>query len=250
LLVYALLALSNTVVVGPPKAVDEGPDHSDLSQGVLRLWEILRRGVSMKSALISSVFFLAVAGSAFAADSASNNTNGLNNIGSNIGNGVGNGVGNGGVGNGNLTISATSAAPQAWEGYATVTASTSQCSGAGGGAGGTAPGDTYVSIFRPKIAVTDSASYLSFVLLRAALTQQNTSESTVHQMNGSGNYTGFGIGSRAGFGQYTGTYNLAITPATITASTSSVMIDGTITNFFNTTGCNVTFEGAYVARID
>jgi hypothetical protein len=237
LLVYALLAFSNTV--------DEGPDQSDLFQGTLRLWEILKRGVSMKSALISSVFFLAVAGSAFEADSASNNTNGFNNIGSNIGNGVGNGVGNG-----NLTISTTGAAANVWEGFVTVTASTSQCSGAGGGAGGTAPGDTYVSIFRPKIAVTDSPSYLSFVLLRAALTQQNTSESTVHQMNGSGNYTGFGIGSRAGFGQYTGTYNLAITPATITASTPSVMIDGTITNFFNTTGCNVTFEGAYVARID
>jgi hypothetical protein len=138
------------------------------------------------------------------------------------------------------------AAPMAWEGYATVTASTAQCSGVGG----TSPGDTHVSIFRPKIAATDSPTFLSFVFLRAAVTQENTSESTVHQMNGSGNYTGFLIGSRAGFAQYTGTYHLTITPATVTVATPSVTIDGTITNFLNTTGCNVTFEGAYVERID
>jgi hypothetical protein len=203
----------------------------------MNFWEILKIGVSMKSALISSVLFLAVAGSAFAADNRSNSTNGSNNIGSNIGNGVG---------NGNLTISTTGAAPQAWEGYATVTASTAQCSGLAG----TTLGDTQVSIFRPKIASTDLPTFLSFVFLRAAITQENTSESIVHQMNGSGNYTGFAIGSRARFAQYTGTYNLTITPATITAATPSVTIDGRITNFFNTTGCNVTFEGAYVQRID
>jgi hypothetical protein len=145
-----------------------------------------------------------------------------------------------------LLSGAALAAPQAWEGYATVTASTAQCSGVGG----TSVGDTHVSIFRPKIAVTDSSTFLSFVFLRAAVTQENTSESTVHQMNGSGNYTAFAIGSRAGFAQYTGTYNLTITPATVTIATPSVSIDGTITNFFNTTGCNVTFEGAYVERID
>jgi hypothetical protein len=69
-------------------------------------------------------------------------------------------------------------------------------------------------------------------------------------MNGSGNYAGFEIGSRAAFAEYTGTYNLTVSPATITAATPSVTIDGTITHFFNVTGCTVTFEGAYVERID
>ena len=133
-----------------------------------------------------------------------------------------------------------------WEGYATVTASTPQCSGVGG----TSPGDTHVSVFRPKIASTDPPTFLSFVFLRAAVTQENANESTVHQMNGSGNYTGFVINSRAGFAQYTGTYNLALSPATVIAATPSVTIDGTITNFLNTAGCTVTFEGAYVLRID
>jgi hypothetical protein len=138
------------------------------------------------------------------------------------------------------------AAPLTWEGFATVTASTTQCSGVGG----TTPGDTHVSIFRPKIASTDLPTFLSFVFLRSALTQENTSESTVQQMNGSGNYTGFSIGSRAAFGQYTGTYNMTVTPAPVTALTPSVMIDGTMTNYFNTAGCNVTFEGTYAQRID
>ncbi len=143
------------------------------------------------------------------------------------------------------------AAATVWEGYATITASTPPCSGIGG----TAPGDTHVSIFRPKLCALcigppDTPTYLSFVFLRAALTQENTSESTVHQMNGSGNYSGFLVGSHALFSQYTGAYNLTLTPVTITAATPSVIIDGTITNFLNTTGCNVSFEGAYVQRID
>ena len=138
------------------------------------------------------------------------------------------------------------AAPEAWEGYATVISSTVQCEGVEG----TTPGATHVSIFRPKIANTDLPSLLSFVFLRAALTHENASESTIHQMNGSGNYTAFAIGSRAGFAQYTGTYKLTLTPSSIIATTTSVSIVGMITNFFNTTGCNVSFEGAYVQRID
>jgi hypothetical protein len=226
------------------------PVFTQLPDLILGDPDLISRGVSMKSALISSALFLAAAGSAFAAGNANNNINSFNNIGSNMGNGVGNGVGNGGVGNGvgngNLTISTALAAVDVWEGYATITASSPQCSGTSG----TNPGDTLVSIYRPQTASTDTPTYLSFVFLRAAFTQENTSESTVHQMNGSGNYTGFEVGSRALFSQYTGTYNLSVTPAIVTASTPSVTIDGTITNFFNITGCNVTFEGVYVERID
>jgi hypothetical protein len=70
------------------------------------------------------------------------------------------------------------------------------------------------------------------------------------QMNGSGTCTGFAIGPRAGYAEYTGNYNLTLTPAIITAATPSVAVDGTITNFFNANACNVTFEGAYVHKID
>jgi hypothetical protein len=136
------------------------------------------------------------------------------------------------------------AAASVWDGFATVTAVTPQCSGVSGAA----LGDTHVSVFRPKI--TGGPTFLSFVFLRGAVTQENTSETTVHQMNGSGNYSGFLVGSHAAFSQYTGTYKITLFPATITASTPSVTIDGTINNFLNTPGCHVTFVGTYAERLD
>ena len=135
----------------------------------------------------------------------------------------------------------------AWEGYATNTASTAACAGIGG----TSPSDTHVSIFRPHINVSDTPTFLSMMHLRAAITLQNTSEATVHQMHGSGNYTGYGVNSRGkGFTYTGGTYSLTVTPATITSSTTLVNITGTINNIWNTPGCNVTFKGVYVKRID
>ena len=94
------------------------------------------------------------------------------------------------------------AAASVWDGFATVTAATTQCSAVSGAA----PGDTHVSVFHPKIGSTGGPTFLSFVFLRGAVTQENTSEATVHQMNGSGNYPGFLVGDRATFSQYTGTY--------------------------------------------
>jgi hypothetical protein len=141
---------------------------------------------------------------------------------------------------------AARAAASVWDGFATVTAATTQCSGVSGAA----PGDTRVSVFRPKIGSTEGPTFLSFVFLRGAVTQENTSEATVHQMNGSGNYSAFEIGSHAGFSQYTGTYSLTVTPATITAATPSVTIDGAIKNYLNVAGCNVTFVGSYAERLD
>ena len=135
----------------------------------------------------------------------------------------------------------------AWEGYATTTAATAQCAGIGG----TGVGDTHVSIYRPHIVSADTPTFLSMMHLRAALTLQNTSEATIHQMQGSGNYTGYGVNARAkGFTYTGGTYTLTITPAVVAANTAMVNITGVIKNYFNTAGCNVTFKGVYVKRID
>lgn len=135
----------------------------------------------------------------------------------------------------------------AWEGYATTTASTAQCAGIGG----TGVGDTHVSIFRPHITARDTDTFLSMMHLRAAITFDNTSEATVHQMHGAGNYTAYGVNSRAkGFTYTGGTYSLTVTPASIVASTPIVNITGTLNNYFNTTGCNITFKAVYVKRID
>jgi hypothetical protein len=106
---------------------------------------------------------------------------------------------------------------------------------------------THVSIFRPKILGTDTPTFISAVGTRGAAGFENTSESTVHQMNGSGGYSGFQLTDRARFIQYTGTYSLAITPSTIIDSTPVVTIKGTFTNVF-IAGCAVTFEAVYDRR--
>ena len=121
-------------------------------------------------------------------------------------------VGGCGHGAGSLALvsipGAALAAASVWDGFATVTAATTQCSAVSGAA----PGDTHVSVFHPKIGSTGGPTFLSFVFLRGAVTQENTSEATVHQMNGSGNYPGFLVGDRATFSQYTGTYKIPPSP--------------------------------------
>jgi hypothetical protein len=118
----------------------------------------------------------------------------------------------------------------AWEGFLTVTSSTAKCSGVGG----TGKGSTNVSMFRPKIKSTDTNTFLSLIQTRAAIAFQNTSESTVKQMNGSGNYTGSGINGRGKAFSYTATYtNFKV-----------------INNMWFVSGCNVTFKATYTKRID
>jgi hypothetical protein len=133
-----------------------------------------------------------------------------------------------------------------WEGFVTNTHRTAACQGVGG----TGPGDTRVSIFRPHINASDTNTFLSIIHLRAALTLKNTNESTVPQMRGSGNYTGYRINSKAKFNSYNSTYNFTVRPATIVAMTRRVTIDGTINDYFNHAGCNVKFKAVFVKRID
>jgi len=135
----------------------------------------------------------------------------------------------------------------AWEGFMTVTNNTPQCSGVGG----TSVGSTNVSIYRPKIKGSDTNTFLTIMFTRAAIAFQNTSESTIHQMNGSGNYTGAAINSRGKAFSYAGTYsNFVVTPSTVAATTTNVTITGTIGKIWNTTGCDVTFKATYTKRID
>ena len=59
-------------------------------------------------------------------------------------------------------------------GFVTNTANTSACAGVGG----SAIGEVYVSVYRPKINATDTATFLSFIHERGALALQNTSEAS------------------------------------------------------------------------
>jgi hypothetical protein len=133
-----------------------------------------------------------------------------------------------------------------WQGYASVSASTQQCAGIAG----TKVGDNLLSRFRPHIADGDTDTFLSQSFLGTAIAIDNTSEATVHQMNGSGSYMAYVVNSRAKGFTYIGTYSLTVAPPTIVAETPIVHITGTIKNLWNTSGCDVTFTGDYKLRTD
>src|SRR5689334_7050977 len=119
-----------------------------------------------------------------------------------------------------------------WEGYLTFTTNPpSACSGVGG----LGKGDTHDSIYRPSLSGGD-ISFLSILSDRAGIALQNTSEGSAPQMHGTGNYTGYGVNSRAKAFTYTaGTFNFVVSPATVTTSTNAVRINGTIDNIYNAT---------------
>jgi hypothetical protein len=130
----------------------------------------------------------------------------------------------------------------AWQGFAITTANTAACAGVGG----SNVGDTYVSIYRPKINPSDTATFLSFIRLRSALALQNTSEATIHQMNGSGKYSGDAIDKRAKSFTYASTYSFTVAPHPVTSTTGIVKITGTFNDYYGNAGCNLTIEGTYM----
>jgi hypothetical protein len=131
----------------------------------------------------------------------------------------------------------------AWDGFLKVTASTSQCAAAG--IGGVAIGAEHISVFRPKILSTDTPTFISIIDQLAAVSFENTSETTIHQMHGSGNYSATAINGKAKAFTFTGTYKFTISPASVTAATTEVGITGTINNYFNAAGCSVSFDAFY-----
>jgi hypothetical protein len=132
----------------------------------------------------------------------------------------------------------------AWAGLMQNTATTSTCASLG--VGGTGVGDNHVSVYRPHILSTDTPTYLAIVFTRTEFTLANTSETANPQMNGSGTDTATIIDSRGKPGTYTGSYtSIAVTPNPVTETTAYVTITGTINNYFNFAGCNVSFKGAY-----
>jgi hypothetical protein len=66
---------------------------------------------------------------------------------------------------------------------------------------------------------------------------------------GSGTYVADGIsGSAERLPRSTGTFSLAILPATITDSTPAVTISGSLTDFLGVKGCTVTLNAALALR--
>jgi len=137
----------------------------------------------------------------------------------------------------------------AWQGSATFTklAPAASCANAGFSAG-----DLAHSVYRAHLNSGEPNAGISFIGSRGATIYFDAS--SIPDLGGNGNYNAFLIGGRAtttsGGAPYTGTYKLKVTPATITATTKQVTVTGTITNFFNSTGCTATFEASYFLRPD
>jgi hypothetical protein len=134
----------------------------------------------------------------------------------------------------------------AWEGFVSNVTATASCSGVGG----TTPGDISVGIFRPHINVADTPTALSLIKLRAALALTNTSEATIHQMNGAGTYSGDAIDNRAKAFTYASTYHFTVTPFPVLATTEVIFVTGTFNNYFGVVGCDLGIKGVFVQRID
>lgn len=73
--------------------------------------------------------------------------------------------------------------------------------------------------------------------------------STTGRFAASGSYAATKIGSGANVSTYTGAYSsFVISPATFAASTLSVLVRGTLTNFDGIAGCTITFRGGGARR--
>lgn len=135
-----------------------------------------------------------------------------------------------------------------WQGSVTITNLSNQCSV------GYTVGDLATSIYRPRLNPDEPPSAVTMFSSRSAQIFFNANTSTNDQMIGKGNYNGHYIGPRAttvpnsSQGAFTGNYSFKIKPAAITEDTTSITITGTVTNFFNQTGCRVDFVGAYQPR--
>lgn len=136
-----------------------------------------------------------------------------------------------------------------WQGAITITNLTAACSSIGQGVG-----TLLTSVYRPRLESDEPVSGLTILSDRTAQVFFNASTSNNDQMIGRGGYLGHIIGSRAtaipnsSQGSFTGNYNFKVRPVTITADTTSITITGTLTNYFNVTGCTLSFAGAYQPR--
>ena len=133
--------------------------------------------------------------------------------------------------------------PAVWQGDLFITTITSTCTTEDV----TAVGDFYRSVYRPNIAPppdSQADEALSLIGERNAIILEATGKT----LRGKAKASELVIFSHAEAGQAPTTVDLTITPAKIRSSTLSVEIKGTINNFFNDTGCNVTVVGALGLR--
>ena len=134
------------------------------------------------------------------------------------------------------------AAPS-FEGRVFVTAVSSQCAGI------MFVGNSFTSVFRPKILAADPAEGLSIVYPSAAsvLITKAANGRLVNSPAVLTNFQGTLVGNNAMPSTWTSTATLLKVPASVTAATPAVTITGTI-NHFNAFGCTITIRGAFARK--
>lgn len=127
-----------------------------------------------------------------------------------------------------------------WQGTVMFTAVSPQCT-----SDGWAIGNNFLSTFLPSGLSNNGAdTSIAFLQQRNAYSFRLVGRPTAAKA-----YVGVGINSAGGFYSTSGAfYNFVMQPAVITATTPSIYVTGTVTNFAGTTGCTATFSGAYVLR--
>jgi hypothetical protein len=159
-----------------------------------------------------------------------------------------------------LTVSATAQnALSFWDGIAVIDSVSAACKNAGTPPGSSAGyvdvNDVYNSSYRARLDASEPNSGITFVAKRSMQTYFHSGGAATDQMNGSGTYA-----LRVLRGNVTsapspsaptlpsGNYKFKIKPATITAATDAITIDGTISNWRGTTNCTVKLRGSYRAN--
>ena len=128
-------------------------------------------------------------------------------------------------------------ATEVWQGDLFITTASAGCAN-----DGIAVGDYFTAIYRPRNLVDNGPdTRLALVASRSAQRYEVTNA----PLSGSGPYKGVFITSRANVQTWTGTFSAAsVSPATPTATTQTVVIKATFTNFADVVGCTATLKGS------
>jgi len=104
------------------------------------------------------------------------------------------------------------------------------------------------SVYRAKLKADGRPTALSLIFTRSAFSMQQSSGNG--QMHGIGEYSGTWISEAASAKNTNGSYDLAISPKTITGKTKSVIIRGEIGSFGGTEKCMIGIEGKYTRQLN
>jgi hypothetical protein len=106
----------------------------------------------------------------------------------------------------------------------------------GGGSG------TVAVVFRPKLQAGEDNSTLSYSFGFASGTARKIAPTL--QFDGVGAYAGSFVTGYASTRTNSGTFDLAVRPATVTPTTDFITFSGSFTNFVGLDGCTVEVRGA------